>query len=80
MTYVQATSGGGGWPMSVFLTPQLHPVLGGTYFPPEDMPGRPGFKTLLRCLLVQHVTPETRSMQVLRNDMMSRCKDCAAAL
>jgi len=48
MTYVQATQGSGGWPMSVFLTPTLHPIVGGTYFPPEDRYGRPGFKTILR--------------------------------
>ncbi len=48
MAFVQATSGGGGWPMSVFLTPELNPFFGGTYFPPEDGYGRPGFKTLLR--------------------------------
>ncbi len=47
MTYVQATTGGGGWPMSVFLTPDLKPFLGGTYYPPEDRYGRPGFPTLL---------------------------------
>ena len=47
MTYVQATQGGGGWPMSCFLTPDLYPFLGGTYFPPQDMYGRPGFKTVL---------------------------------
>jgi uncharacterized protein YyaL (SSP411 family) len=47
MTFVQATTGGGGWPMSVFLTPELKPFLGGTYFPPEDRFGRPGFKTVL---------------------------------
>jgi uncharacterized protein YyaL (SSP411 family) len=47
MTFVQATTGGGGWPMSVFLTPDLQPFLGGTYFPPEDRFGRPGFKTVL---------------------------------
>ena len=34
MTYVQATTGSGGWPMSVFLTPDLKPFYGGTYFPP----------------------------------------------
>ena len=39
---MQATSGGGGWPMSVFLTPELQPFLGGTYFPPSDAYGRPG--------------------------------------
>src|SRR5688500_1984316 len=43
MTFVQATTGGGGWPMSVFLTPDLKPIFGGTYFPPEDRYGRPGF-------------------------------------
>ena len=47
MTYVQATTGSGGWPMSVFLTPDLKPFLGGTYYPPEDRYGRPGFPTLL---------------------------------
>lgn len=51
MTYVQVTSGGGGWPLSIWLTPQLKPVLGGTYFPPDDNPfGAPGFKTVLRTL------------------------------
>lgn len=43
----QATSGHGGWPMSVFLTPTGEPVTGGTYFPPDDKWGRPGFKTVL---------------------------------
>ncbi len=47
MTFVQATTGSGGWPMSVFLTPDLKPFVGGTYFPPEDRHGRPGFPTVL---------------------------------
>lgn len=47
MSFIQATHGGGGWPMSVFLTPDLEPLAGGTYFPPEDNYGRPGFKTVL---------------------------------
>jgi uncharacterized protein YyaL (SSP411 family) len=47
MAYVQATTGGGGWPMSVWLTPELRPFYGGTYFPPEDGRGRPGFRHLL---------------------------------
>ena len=42
MTYVQATQGGGGWPMNVFLTPELQPFIGGTYWPPKDAYGRPG--------------------------------------
>ncbi|PYL84312.1 MAG: thioredoxin domain-containing protein [Verrucomicrobia bacterium] len=48
MTFVQATTGGGGWPMSVWLTPQLAPFVGGTYFPPEDRFGHPAFKRVLQ--------------------------------
>ena len=47
MTFVQATTGGGGWPLSVFLTPTLKPFVGGTYFPPEDRYGQPGFLKVL---------------------------------
>jgi uncharacterized protein len=47
MTFVQSTTGSGGWPMSVFLTPDRKPFFGGTYFPPVDAHGRPGFATLL---------------------------------
>ena len=49
MQAVQAFTGGhGGWPMSVFLTPDLRPFFGGTYFPPQDRHGLPGFRTVLR--------------------------------
>ncbi len=47
MTAVQVLTRQGGWPMSVFLTPDLRPFYGGTYFPPTDSYGRPGFMTLL---------------------------------
>ena len=47
MTFVQATTGSGGWPMSVWLTPDLKPFLGGTYFPPEERYGQPAFKKVL---------------------------------
>src|SRR5262249_3974877 len=47
MAFVQATTGGGGWPMSVWLTPQLQPFFGGTYFPPENRYGHPGFVSIL---------------------------------
>jgi uncharacterized protein YyaL (SSP411 family) len=47
MTFVQATTGAGGWPMTVFLTPDLHPFFGGTYFPPTSRWGRPGFTDVL---------------------------------
>ena len=43
MTATQLMTGSGGWPNSVFLTPDLKPFYGGTYFPPEDLPGRPAF-------------------------------------
>ncbi|MEP6603034.1 MAG: thioredoxin domain-containing protein [Spartobacteria bacterium] len=47
MTFVQAMTGHGGWPMSVWLTPELQPFVGGTYFPPQDRDGSPGFKKVL---------------------------------
>jgi uncharacterized protein YyaL (SSP411 family) len=47
MTYVQASTGSGGWPMSVWLTPDLQPFFGGTYFPPESRWGHPGFASIL---------------------------------
>ncbi|MBM3783592.1 MAG: thioredoxin domain-containing protein [Acidobacteria bacterium] len=50
MLFVQATTGGGGWPMSVWLTPELKPFYGGTYFPPDNRYGRPGFPSVLRQL------------------------------
>jgi len=48
MTFVQATTGSGGWPMSVWLTPSLEPFYGGTYFPPTSRWGRPGFVEILQ--------------------------------
>ena len=48
MTFVQATTGSGGWPMSVWLTPELKPFYGGTYFPPTSRWGRPGFVDILQ--------------------------------
>jgi uncharacterized protein len=47
MAFVQATTGSGGWPMTVFLTPALTPFYGGTYFPPTSRWGRPGFLDLI---------------------------------
>lgn len=47
MAFVQASTGSGGWPMSVWLTPDGKPFLGGTYFPPENRYGRAGFPTVL---------------------------------
>src|SRR5690349_21520111 len=50
MLFVQATTGAGGWPMSVWLTPELKPFFGGTYFPPHNKWGRPGFVDILQQL------------------------------
>lgn len=50
MTAVQLLTGQGGWPLTVFLTPDLKPFFGGTYFPPEDRWGRPGFLTVLKAI------------------------------
>jgi uncharacterized protein YyaL (SSP411 family) len=47
MTFVQATTGSGGWPMSVWLTPDLKPFVGGTYFPPTERYGQPAFTKVL---------------------------------
>jgi uncharacterized protein YyaL (SSP411 family) len=47
MAAVQAMTGSGGWPLSVFLTPDLEPFFGGTYFPPEDRHGLPAFARVL---------------------------------
>jgi len=48
MKYVQMTTGSGGWPLNVFLTPEQEPFYGGTYFPPQDRYGHPGWIKVLR--------------------------------
>ena len=48
MNAVQMLTGRGGWPMTMFLTPHRQPFYGGTYFPPEDRHGMPGFPRILR--------------------------------
>ena len=50
MQAVQSMTGHGGWPMTVFLTPEGAPFYGGTYFPPADRHGLPGFPRLLEAL------------------------------
>ena len=50
MSAVQLMTGQGGWPMTVFMTPDGKPFFGGTYFPPEDMYGRPGFPRILEAV------------------------------
>ena len=50
MTVCQAMTGSGGWPLSVFLTPDKKPFYSGTYFPKDDRHGRPGFLRVLASL------------------------------
>ena len=53
MTAVQALVGGGGWPLNVFLTPDLKPFFGGTYFPPKAAPGRASWPDLCKGNMMQ---------------------------
>ncbi len=62
MTATQLLLQRGGWPNSVFLTPDLKPFFAGTYFPPTDMPNRPGFPTILDAV---HVAWTTRNAEVV---------------
>ncbi len=68
MAFVQATTGSGGWPMSVWLTPELKPFVGGTYFPPQDNYGRVGFLTVLARIVeaweTNHETVVAQSLQM----------------
>ncbi len=72
MAAVQALTGAGGWPMSVFLTPELKPFYGGTYFPPDDRFGRPGFPALL--------TRINQAWQDKNADILTSADEITAAL
>jgi hypothetical protein len=56
MQAVQVLTGRGGWPMTVFLTPDQKPFYGGTYFPPEDRGGMPGFPRILQSMAQAYAT------------------------
>ena len=64
MTATQLLTQRGGWPNSVFLTPDLKPFYAGTYFPPTDVPGRPGFPTILDAV---HEAWVTREVEVIES-------------
>src|SRR5215510_6324615 len=64
MSYVVGTTGGGGWPMTVFLTPDLKPFFGATYLPPDDRNGRPGFRSLLMRVDTQWATNRDKIIEV----------------
>ena len=60
MQAVQAMTGHGGWPMTVFLTPEGEPFYGGTYFPPEDRHGMPSFRTVLTSVADAYVNQKDK--------------------
>ncbi|HCG91401.1 MAG TPA: thioredoxin domain-containing protein [Dehalococcoidia bacterium] len=64
MEAVQMMTGSGGWPMTVFLTPEQQPFFSGTYFPPEDRHGMPGFPTLLRSISQAYNTKQEEIIKV----------------
>ncbi len=63
MMFVQSTTGGGGWPMSVWLTPERKPFFGGTYFPPDNRYGRPGFRSVLEYIANAWLSDRAKIMQ-----------------
>ncbi len=78
MTFVQATTGRGGWPLSVWLTPELEPFVGGTYFPKEDVPGRTGFRgVLLR--IVDLWKRQRKEIEASAGKVVGQLKQLAAA-
>jgi hypothetical protein len=77
MTAVQSMTGQGGWPLNVFLTPEGKPFYGGTYFPPEDRYGRPGFPTLLAAINDAWTTRRDE-IEGSASDIVSRLKAATA--
>ncbi|WP_254274140.1 thioredoxin domain-containing protein [Haloarcula marina] len=61
MSICQQVTGGGGWPLSAWLTPDGKPFYVGTYFPPEEKRGQPGFHDLLQRLANSWADPEQRA-------------------
>ena len=70
MMFVQVTTGSGGWPMSVWLTPNLKPFFGGTYFPPASRGGRPGFSDIL--IEIARLWAEERSELIASADTLMK--------
>ena len=77
MTFVQATTGAGGWPMSVWLTPDLKPFFGGTYFPPTTRWGRPGFIDILT-QLADGWKKEGASVVASADDMVEKLRQATS--
>jgi uncharacterized protein YyaL (SSP411 family) len=66
MNYVQLLTGSGGWPLNVFLTPGQSPFYGGTYFPPEDRWGHPGFPGILQAV---HQAYRTKKEEIQQHSL-----------
>ena len=78
MTATQVMTQRGGWPNSLFLTPSLEPFFAGTYFPPEDRGGAPGFPTVLR--RIRDLWSDDRArIQESAEDVASRVEDIVTA-
>ena len=67
MAFTTAMTGRGGWPMSVFLTPELKPFFAGTYFPPDDRYGRPGFPKVITQLGEAYLTRKNEVVESAEN-------------
>ena len=80
MTFVQATTGSGGWPLSVWLTPELKPFFGGTYFPPEDRHGRKGFPEILLARRRRHGASSGRRLSNKAKSWSTPCASTRPAL
>ncbi len=76
MAFVQATTGSGGWPMSVWLTPELEPIFGGTYFPPEDRYGRMSFPAIIQRIAEAWQTDGTR-MKARAQEIVNALRESA---
>src|SRR5206468_1246924 len=72
MDAVQAMTGSGGWPMTVFLTPDGHPFYGGTYFPNDDRHGLPSFRRVLAAV--------TDAWRTRRSELTDQGKKLTAAI
>ena len=78
MSFVQSTTGSGGWPMTVMLTPDLKPFFGGTYFPPHSKWGRPGFMDVLG--EISHVWKDDRArVDFAAAELFDRLKEVTGA-
>src|SRR5438874_2252886 len=78
MTFVQATTGAGGWPLSAWLTPDLKPFFGGTYFPPTTKWGRPGFIEILD-KLASAWKSDRQSLLTSADDIMAHLQQATGA-